>query len=321
MLALIFWIIVLIVSLFLLVKASSYFVDSSEKLGIYMGFSAFVIGVLITSIGTSLPELISSIFSILKNSSEIVVSNIVGSNIANLFLVFGIVAIVKKKINIDYDIISVDLPMFVAAAFLLGFIIIDLKVTIFETIISLLFLTVYLVYTIRSKTISEDKEIKKETKDFITKNKKSNLFQPIFIFVASIGVIFVGAEYVIESIIHLSRILNIGKDIIAVSIVALGTSLPELVVSLTAASKNKIEIAVGNILGSTIFNCVGVLGISSLFGNIIITPTILTYALPLMLSGVIIYFFVTQDKKITYVEGWILLIFYILFLGYIFGLV
>jgi cation:H+ antiporter len=322
MLPIIFWIIILIISLFLLVKASDFFIDSAETIGIKIGLPAFVIGLIIVSLGTSLPELMSSILAVLKNTSEIVIGTIIGSNIANIFLVFGIMAIVSRRMKINYDILNVDLPLFFAATFLLALIIYNLKVSVLETILCLLFLFIYIFYTIKSKTFNKDKEINKEFKDVYYKNKKDKHLLPvILIFIFSCFLIYISAKYTVDSIINLSVILNIGAEVIALSAVAIGTSLPELSVSLRALNKGKKEIAVGNILGSTIFNSVGVLGISSLFGVLIIPKMIISFALPIMLIGVLLYFFITQDKKVTYVEGWVLIIFYVLFIGFLLNII
>ena len=113
---------------------------------------------------------------------------------------------------------------------------------------------------------------------------------------------------------------NIGKEIIAITAVALGTSLPELFVSIQAARKGKPEIAVGNILGSNIFNTFAVMGVPGLFGALVIPQSILFLGLPIMIMATIIYFFMTQDKQITQWEGWMLLLFYVLFVGKQFGI-
>ena len=118
--SLFFWIIVLIISLAALIKASDYFTESAEKIGLFFGMSPFIVGVTIVALGTSLPELITCIIAVLEQSSEIVIGNVVGSNIANIFLVFGITAIVGKKMTITHNIVKVDLPFLAGSAFLLA---------------------------------------------------------------------------------------------------------------------------------------------------------------------------------------------------------
>ena len=311
MLPLLIWIIVFVASLFCLIKSSDYFTDSAEKIGLYLGLPAFIVGVTIVAIGTSLPELASSIFAVLGNSSEIVVGNVVGSNITNIFLVLGITGIIGKKLKVTYELIHVDLPLLVGSAFLLAITVWDGIFTWPEALVCIGCFILYSVYIIKTQKKQETTKPKKPRKlDWKT----------IGILIISAFFIYLGAKYTIESVIRLSEIFNIGTEIIAISAVALGTSLPELMVSITAAKKGKQEMAVGNILGSNIFNTLAVMGIPALIGVLIIPKSILTFGLPIMLIATLLYFFITQDREITNWEGWLLLIFYILFIAKLFNL-
>ena len=319
MLEILIWIAVFVASLFVLIKASGYFTHSAEKIGLFFGLPVFIVGVTIVAIGTSLPELISSIFAVLRNSSEIVVGNVVGSNITNIFLILGIAAIVGKKLKITYELIHVDLPILVGSAFLFAAMIWDGVFTLPEALLSIVGIIIYFLYTINSEKRHEDVEIKKEMKEELRKKKKLDI-KTIAILVVSAVFIFIGAKYTIESVIKLSEIFNLGKEIIAVSAVALGTSLPELAVSITAVRQGKPEIAVGNILGSNIFNTFVVMGVSAFFGALIIPQSILTFALPMMLIATLLFFFITQEKEVTKWEGYLLLLFYVFFIGKLFNL-
>lgn len=313
------WIIVFIASIYVLIKASDYFTDSAEKIGLHLKIPAFIVGVTIVAIGTSLPELISSIFAVLNNSSEIVVGNVIGSNIANIFLVIGVAAIMGRKLKVHYGLIHVDLPMLFGATMLFTIAIWDGEFSIFEALLSLALLVVYILYTI--STQKKDKEIKKEIRkrNHLVKTKKLSNKVWITLILSSIF-IFIGAKYTIDSVIQLSKILNIATETIALSAVALGTSLPELFVSFTAAKKGNAEMAIGNVLGSNIFNTLAVMGIPALIGKLIIPKSILTFALPVMIIATLTYYFTTQDREVTKWEGWMLIILYILFMGKLFNL-
>ncbi len=319
MLEMLIWIIVFVVSLSVLIKASDYFTRSAENIGLYFGIPAFIVGVTIVAIGTSLPELISSIFAVLSNSSEIVVGNVVGSNIANIFFVLGITAIVGKRLKITYELIHVDLPLLIGSAFLFAVIIWDGVSTLPETLLLILGIFIYFFYTASSEKNHKNVEIKKEMKEELRIRKKLDAKTIVIIFVSACF-ICIGARYTIESVIKLSEIFNLGKDIIAASAVALGTSLPELTVCIIAVRKGKPEIAVGNVLGSNMFNTFAVMGIPALFGTLIIPQSILTFGLPMMLIATLLFFFITQDKEITKWEGWLLIMFYIFFIGKLFKL-
>jgi len=186
-------------------------------------------------------------------------------------------------------------------------------------LISIAGLIIYFSYTLSVERKNKDVEIKKEMKGEFRKKQLSSMTWVIL--VLSTVFIYFGARYTIDSIVEISNILNIGKEIIAVSAVALGTSLPELAVSITAAKRGKPEIAVGNILGSNIFNTFAVMGIPALIGTLIIPSSILTFALPMMIIATILFFFITQEREITKWEGYLLILFYVFFIGKIFGLV
>ena len=313
------WVAVFIVSLFFLIKASDYFTDSAESIGLFFGIPPFIVGVTIVAFGTSLPEIVTSVIAVLKESSEIVIGNVVGSNIANIFLVFGLTAIVAKKMIITHDIIKVDLPFLVGSALLLAATIWDGAFTLPEAILSLAGISVYLLYSIRTEKKHLDAEVEKGLED--KRKRKEPPWKACLILIVSTLVIYLGANYTIESIIKLSVLLKIGKETIAVSAVAFGTSLPELAVTITAARKGKPEIAVGNILGSNIFNALAVMGIPALLGTLTIPHSIITFGLPIMLMATLLYVFITQDKEIAGWEGWLLLIFYIFFIGKLYGFI
>jgi len=310
------WISIFVVSMFVLLKAADYFTDSAEKIGLYFGLSPFIIGVTIVAIGTSLPELISSIVAVLNGSSEIVVGNVIGSNITNIFLVLAVAAIAGKKLKISYELVHVDLPMLLSSAFLLALTIWDGVFTFPEAILCIAGIVLYSLYTISSEARQEDKEVEKEIKKIHKMDYKT-----ILVLLGSSFFVFIGAKYTIDSVIELSKIFAIGTEIIAITVVALGTSLPELVVTYSAAKKGNSEMAIGNVLGSNIFNTFGVMGFSALFGNLVIPESILIFGLPVMLIATFLYFFITHDKEITRWEGWILLLFYVFFIGKVIGLV
>ncbi|ODS35692.1 conjugal transfer protein TraR [Candidatus Altiarchaeales archaeon WOR_SM1_SCG] len=314
----VWWSAVFIVSLSVLIKASDSFTDAAERIGLTFGIPAFIVGVTIVSVGTSLPELISSIFAVLRDSSEIVVGNVVGSNIANIFLILGIAAIFGKKLKVTYELVHVDLPILVGSAFLFAIAIWDGVFNLIEALLFIAGLVIYLSYIISTEKHHRDVEIRKEMKEKLQKRKIESEQRNLSILVVSALFIYVGANYIVESVINLSEILNIGKEIIAASVIALGTSLPELMVSVTAARKGKPEIAVGNVLGSNIFNTFAVMGIPALIGTLIIPESILTFGLPVMLMATLLYFFMAQDREITKWEGYLLLIFYIFFIGKLF---
>jgi len=312
----VFWIVIFIISLCILIRASAYFTNAAAKIGLAFGIPDFVVGLTIVAIGTSLPELISSIFAVLHNSSEIVIGNVVGSNITNIFLIVGVTAIAAKKLKITYELIHIDLPLLMGTALFLTITVWDGRFSLFEALLCLIGLVVYFLHAVtsgkngdraknRGMTRKPVKEIKVGVKTFV-------------VLIISAFFIYLGGRYTVEAVIELSQIINIGKEIIAASAVAFGTSLPELVVSITAVRQGKPEIAIGNVLGSNVFNALVVMGIPALIGSLIIPQHIITFALPMMVIASLLFFFMTQDKEISQWEGWLLLIFYVFYIGGLF---
>ena len=299
-------IVIFVVSLTVLLIASDKFIEAAERIGLSFGISPFIVGVTIVAFGTSIPELATSIASIYADSSEIIPGTIIGSNITNILLVLGLTAVVGKGIKLEFDIMDIDMPLLLMSAFFLYFTLSDFHFSLFEASLFLIALVAFLLNSIRGNT-SELKE-----------GNRSGLKEYITLVVCGV-LIWLGAEYVIESIKDISGTLGISKDVIALSGVALGTSLPEVIVSLAAVRRGKNAIAVGNVLGSNIFNTYAVMGISSFFGNISITQDIVDFSLPFMLVVTIIFAVVTLSKKISAWEGSMLLIFYVYYIAQLFG--
>ena len=317
------WVIGFAISLYVLVKSSDYFTESAEKLGIYFKIPSFIVGVTIVAMGTSMPELASSVMAVLGGVSEVVSANIVGSNIANILLVLGIAAVVSKKaLTVEWELIHVDLPIFVAAAFLLAFSIMDGVFVIWEAILSLMAFGVYISYSITKqkehKIMMEAAEAKKvisrELKEEEEVKKKRLSWKTPTTLVLSIIAIAISAHFTILSLENISNLLQIGAEIIAASALALGTSLPEVMVTYKLAKKGKGEMAIGTVLGSNIFNTFGIMGVSGLIGTLLVPKSMILLGIPVMLGATLLYFFATEDKEVSKWEGWIFIILYILFI-------
>ena len=304
------WIIVFVVSLAVLVKASDLFISAAEKIGQSFGMPHFIIGVVIVGVGTSLPELMSSVLAVIGGTSEIVVGNVLGSNITNIFLVLGIAGIVGKELRIHYDMLKTDLPIFLGAALLIAFMIYDGNFSRGDAIICLLGLFLYVLNTLKGQN----------QKGEDTARKPAGAYAWAML-LASPVLIFLGAKYTVDSVIALSNIFNIGTEIIALSAVALGTSLPEVLVTITAARKGKPEMAVGNIMGSNIFNSFAVMGIPGLIGSLHIPENVISFALPFSIAATLLYVIIMVDRKLNLWEGCLLLLFYLFFLVHLFGIV
>lgn len=308
---LVIWIIVFFISLAVLIKASDYFIESAEIIGWRLNIPKFVIGATIVALGTSLPELVSSIVAVLQNASEIVAGNVIGSNITNILLILGVAGVAFKGMEISRKVVKIDLPVLVISALMLVITIFDGEFTLTDALIFVLVLIFYNVYILNVK--GDRLEIGNETSDGSKFSWKT-----VVVLLGSLVFIFLGAKYTVDSVIIIAEILNVGKEIIAITAVAFGTSLPELIVSLAAVKKNNPEMVLGNIVGSNIFNTLAVMGIPALFGKLVIPPSIITFALPVMCIATLLLLLFSFDRKITKVEAILLIVFYFIFIAGLF---
>ncbi len=297
-----------VVSLGVLLKASDWFIDSAEEIGLSFGISPFIIGVTIIAFGTSLPELATSVASVLSGKSEIVLGNVVGSNITNIALVLGLVAITAKSIKLEVNIWDTDVSFLWGSAALLCFTLRDGNFSLFEAILFLMGIVLFLTYSFNKDDDDDEEE-----------DLKSVTPKTYAMLVIGGVLVWLGANYTIVAIEQLSAIAGINADVIALSAVALGTSLPEVIVSLNAAKKGKTSIAVGNVLGSNIFNTFVVTGVARLFGPLAVNPDMLTCYLPLMLVMTVLFGVMASNQDIDRWEGCLLILFYIYFLGEMFA--
>lgn len=331
---LVIWSLIFFVSLALLIKGADWFVESSEKIGLALKISPFIIGVTIVAIGTSLPELASSLAAVFKDATEIVAANVVGSNIANILLIVGLAAVVTKSfLAVRRSLIDIDLPLLASVTVLFGFILLDGKISRGEGIFLLLAFLVYLLYTIYQRGVEPEKPLPEEMRpgeivevlpSRITRRKvkkpveKLNFKVFLFLILGAIS-LTIGANYLIDSVLRLAEILKIGISVIAIFAVAVGTSLPELVVSVRAAAQKKYEIALGNIFGSNVFNALVVIGIPAMIKPLVVDSITFQIGFPFMVVATILLVISGITRRISIWEGSMFLVIYILFLAKLLG--
>ena len=251
----------LILGLILLVFGSNYLLKSSVDLSLKYNISKVVIGLTVVSIATSAPELLISISSVLKNSSDIAISNVIGSNIANFGLVLGL-ALFFSKIKISKNIINQDWNFLMIVSVIFTFFALSKsEVDRIEGGVLFSLLILSLVYVFK-KSKGDENEKK------IIYNSNSKLILTIFI---SSIMLYLGSEFFVESSIYFADYFGVSERIIGLTIVAIGTSLPEVVTTLVAVFKKELDISVGNIIGSNIFNILAVVGLTSIVKPLEIT--------------------------------------------------
>ena len=308
-----FWIIVFIVSLAVMVKGADWLIASSEKIGLSFGLSPFIVGVTIVGLGTSFPELVSSIVAVMQGVTEIVTANAVGSNIANILLVVGVAAVVGRRLTVTKNLIDLDLPLLAIGTVLLIGVAFDGQVTLGESILLVATYGIYLLYTI-IHTEEEEEGAKKKKK---VKRPKISAKDIILLIVGIAGLVL-GAKYLIDSLVNLSTMLNVATGVIAITAVAIGTSLPELLVSVKAARAGKPEVALGNIFGSNIFNAFMVIGLPGLVGTLAIDNMTLMIGIPTMALATLLFVISGISRRIHMWEGAFYLSLYVLFIAKLF---
>lgn len=315
------WIGVFFSSLFLLIKSANYFTIYSEKIGLLLGLSSFIIGATIVSIGTSLPELMSSLFAIQAGETNFVVDNIIGTNISNALLILGISGIATKTLKFNTSLIDVDLPFFFISVALFGYFAFDRVISVPEGITLILFFGVFLFYTIRQKPqVKDSDEMAKLKKQHKPKKNPKSVMKYILIIILSLAVLTFSAKYLVDSILVLSGILNIASSTLTITIVALGTSLPEILTSVAAVRRGNHGMAIGTVLGSNTFNLLFVIGLPALITPLVVSGETLLIGLPFLIIATFVSIFVTLDDKVRPWEGVAMILLYGVFVAKIVGI-
>lgn len=303
-----FWIFA--VSLAFLLVAARIFTVAAEQVGRKMGFSPLVTGLVIVAIGTSLPELAASVSAARSSQSELISGNLLGSSLSNILLVLGLTALVaKRRVDLGDHYLYIDLHFLLATAWIVIVSFYDGKASFGETQVGMLAYLVYLFYLL--STAKEGAPNSFETQPGIW-NRWSWL---LLLLIGSGVVIDYSSRAAIDSLGKIASAIGISPAVVSMTLLSLGTTLPEAVVSVLAARRGKAELAVGNVLGSCIFNGLAIPGIVTWLSPISVPSELIGFSLPVYASAVLFFYLLTQDKKISPYEGAVLVLMYLLFLG------
>ncbi len=340
----------LILSLAVLLVSADKFVGGTEHLGLVLGIPPFILGITILAVGTSFPELITAMFAVQGGKSEIVLGTVIGSNIANILLILGLTAIFAKDFTITWDLLHGDLPMLFGSLLLLVFVVYPLSAAdliIFEQVSAevargtgavrgdrafispwegLMLVAGYGLY-IHYYSIRYKEEADKGPAKIAEKHPLK--IMTLVWMVLGLGGVLIGAKFTVQFAVELATMLNIGNEVVAASMIAFGTSMPELVVSISAARRNNFELVLGNVTGSNIFNTFMVLGIPGILAPFMGNRTplrvgeesILFLQMPFYGATLFLFLVVVLDKTLTRTEGWVIFLAYILFISKLFSLI
>ena len=303
------WGVALIVALFFLVRGADLFVEGAKKVGIKLGMSSFAVGVLIVGLGTSLPELASSIAAVMADTTEIVVANVVGSNITNILLIVGVLAIIGGPVMINKDLLKTELPIFFIST-------IHFVASVYDGVIdrieALLLFGTFLAYMWYLFSPNNDARDEMEVK---LKQKKAKLgIKPIVFIIVGIAAVLVGAHYTVEMAVNIATGFAIPVGLVSIAAIAIGTSLPELFVSIQAARSGETDLAIGNIFGSNAFNILLVIGIPGLMMPLVVDEVVMLLGLPILIAASLILFVNGLARQVQKWEGVMMILFFIFFM-------
>ena len=304
------WILLLIVGFVLLVKGADWFVDGCSNVARALGIPTLIIGLTIVAFGTSAPEAAVSTIASLTGKNSIALGNVVGSNICNLLLVLGVAGLFGK-LTCEKKVVSRDMIYSIFAYIVLiilsaGFFINGEStgvITRTNGLILLCFLGIY-VYALVGEALNSIK--KKEEKGKFH-------FKDIIFILIGLGCIVGGGELVVESATKIASIIGISDHVIALTVVAIGTSLPELVTSVIAVKKGETDLAIGNVIGSNIFNSFFILGLASTVSPVTFTFASFVDMLFMLAVGIIVLVLTLKNMRIGRTKGMILLSLYVFY--------
>ena len=317
--------ILLIIGFVLLIKGADFFVDGSSSVAKILKVPTIIIGLTVVAFGTSMPELSVSVTAALRGSNDLAVSNVLGSNIFNLLVVLGCCALVKP-VAAKWSLLKKEFPFSILITIIL--LLVDSDFSIMKILdgnqgfvlgrwAGLLFLILFVLYIYA--TVKSALRSRAEAKDMEEEEYKtmSPLKSGVYIVIGLIGIVW-GGNLVVDSASNIALTFGWSQTFIGLTIVALGTSLPELVTSVVAARKGENDLAVGNVVGSNIFNILLILGVSSFITPITLDVTAVYDTIVLIIASIIVYVSAISKREIQRKEGILFLVCYFAFFLYVF---
>lgn len=306
----------LIVGMALLIKGADFFVDGASKIAKALRIPSLIIGLTLVSMGTSAPEASVSINASLNGFNDLSIGNVVGSNIFNTMFILGVSAFFIPLV-VSNEMEKYDIPIMVGVYLVLilfGFVITPYTLNLFESITLLVLFAGYIGFLIyRAKKNNNEDEISEEE----NVSTKGTTIKSVIFAVLGLGAIIFGGDLVVENASDIAIELGMSEALVGLTIVAVGTSLPELVTSVVASIKKEADIAIGNVIGSNIFNVIFILGLSSTISPLAVNAAVFIDVMVMLASGIIIMVFTLFSNKINKWQGAVLVLLYAAYLTYI----
>ena len=300
--------VLLAVGFLMLVKGADVFVDGAAGIADKFGIPQLVIGLTIVAMGTSAPEAAVSITAALKGNADITIGNIVGSNILNILIILGITSVIVA-VSVQKSTVRYEIPfMLVITVMLAIFGYTSGHITFWEGIIFWIAFTIYLAYLFIMAM---------NNKEEVEETKKRPVWMLLLFVVIGIVLVVWGSDVTVDAATRIAKAAGLSQRFIGLTIVALGTSLPELVTSVSAARKGKADIAIGNIVGSNIFNILFVVGTTALITPVVFKPEFMIDTMISLAAGILLCLCVFRDRKLGRAGGIIMLLGYVAYFVYL----
>ena len=308
--------IIFVISLSVLIYGADIIINQSEKIALRFGISEYIIGATLIALGTSLPEMAASINASIHGKAELAVSNIIGSNIINITLVIGLVLLISKKINPNRDFFTKDsswalfpVLIFVAVAF-------DNQITRISGVAMLMLMFAYILFLLNhpddAMGIVENENLEEAKKDF-------NLIKTVVLLLIGFITVIYGADYTISSASNIAKSFGVSEWIVGVVLVAFGTSLPELIVSIMAAKSGKADMAIGNVIGSNMANISVALAGAAIANPIHLDFSKYSFDIVVLVIATFMLVFITANKMYSKPAGISLLVLLTIFIQHSIG--
>lgn len=304
------YLIFLFAGLFLLVLGGNLLVKGSTCLALRMRISPLVVGLTIVAFGTSSPELLVSINAALSGSPDLTMGNVIGSNICNLALVLGVAAIIRP-IRVNFDSIKIVWPMTMGSSVLLYFLVREGLLKSFEGLLFIALIIGYTAFIINKSRNENHKNNPTDPPELSHRDKRKHLYKDIVLIVLGCLGLFFGSDLFVEGGKDLALHFGISERVVGITVFALGTSLPELVTASIASFKDQTDLALGNLMGSNIFNILSILGITSIIKEIEVSDVFLNIDMIWMLGiTLLILPMMIHKRQVGRQEGFVLLLIY-----------
>lgn len=308
----------LLIGFALLIKGADIFVDGASSIAKKFNVSPMLIGLTIVAMGTSAPEAAVSVSSSLAGQNDMSIANVVGSNFFNILIVLGVSSIIAK-LPVEKETIKKDTPFLIFISILLLALSLNFNLSRLDGVIFLVLFILFLINMIKSNISSKDIESSSgETAIAIEATDTKSIHMPKTLLLCLIGIVGIvfGGDLVVNSATNIATSFGMSANLVGLTIVAMGTSLPELVTSVIAVKKGETEIAIGNVIGSNMFNILLVLGLAALIHSMAVSVVAIIDTIFMTAVTILLYIFIKKNNSLTKIHGIIFVIIYFIYLIY-----